>query len=340
MSFFYSFFSARVLKYARLQTMIIQKNIMCAYQCGRFFSRFFVGLLLVWFCIPGKVWAQQPTAEGGATSSTTSSTDCYSLFGDRGTCVTTGSCAAGSVISGGVCSPGMECCNAAGAPGETSSTGTPSGGACSDRLSPGDPPSFGSCASIASCSGSGTIVGGASTCATGLICCIGMATGTAGTGSIPTGGGGSTSAGGGTTGGGLFPSTGFGSGTGSSCPAGTILERGICIPTGTGLSRGDTTSTFFSLGFLTFSIPFICTLGPVACVLATFMNWILSIIGFIAIISFVIAGLQYLLAFGEPKEIEKAKTHVKWAIVGVIVALSGMVVIYAVDSLLRGFSRF
>lgn len=119
-----------------------------------------------------------------------------------------------------------------------------------------------------------------------------------------------------------------------------MLERGICIPTGTGLSRGETTSTSFDIGFFTFSIHFICTLGPVACVLATFMNWILSIVGMVAIISFVVAGMQYLLAFGEPKELEKAKTHFKWSIIGVIVALSGMVVIYAVDSLLSGSSRF
>ena len=70
------------------------------------------------------------------------------------------------------------------------------------------------------------------------------------------------------------------------------------------------------------------------------MNWSLSIVGLIAVISFVVAGFQYLLAFGDPKSMEKAKSHVRWSIIGVIVALSGMVVIYAVDGLLAGYSRF
>lgn len=125
-----------------------------------------------------------------------------------------------------------------------------------------------------------------------------------------------------------------------SCPMGTAMENGICIPTGTGLSRGDTTTVSTTLGFLTISIQFICATGPIACVLATFMNWSLSIVGLIAVISFVLAGFQYLLAFGEPKSMEKAKNHVRWSIIGVIVALSGMVVIYAVDGLLAGYSKF
>lgn len=121
---------------------------------------------------------------------------------------------------------------------------------------------------------------------------------------------------------------------------GTVMENGICIPIGTGLSRGDTTTVSTSFGFLTISIRFICATGPIACVLATFMNWSLSIVGLIAVISFVLAGFQYLLAFGDEKSMEKAKRHVRWSIIGVLIALSGMVVIYAVDGLLAGYSRF
>lgn len=135
-------------------------------------------------------------------------------------------------------------------------------------------------------------------------------------------------------------STATASDGGATCPMGTALENGICIPTGTGLSRGDTTTLSTTIAFLTISIHFICATGPVACVLATFMNWSLSIVGLIAVISFVLAGFQYLLAFGDPKSMEKAKDHVRWSIIGVIVALSGMVVIYAVDGLLAGYSRF
>ena len=180
------------------------------------------------------------------------------------------------------------------------SAGVPDGGAC-----PTDP--AGTCQDISSCTGFVNIDSG---CDSGDCC---------------TGGGAAVTAGG---------------GGGALCPMGTAMENGICIPTATGLSRGDTTTNSITIGFLTISIQSICMLGPIACVLATFMNWSLSIVGFIAIISFVLAGFQYLLAFGDPKSMEKAKSHVRWSIIGVIVALSGMVVIYAVDGLLAGYSKF
>lgn len=214
-------------------------------------------------------------------------------------------------------------------------TATPEGGGCVDSVSR----NAGSCRNISTCIGTAA---SQETCMLGYICCIGMSPSVSSTSSSGLPSTGTPSSSGlpstgtplGTPSG--FPSTSFG----VTCQAGTVLENGICLPVGTGLSRGETTSTSYSFGFFTFSISSICTLGPVACVLATFMNWILAILGFVAIISFVIAGLQYLLALGEPKELERAKNHFRWSIIGIIVALSGMVIIYAVDSLLNGYSRF
>lgn len=184
--------------------------------------------------------------------------------------------------------------------------GVANGGVC-----PSDP--SGSCQPISNCSG---FIQADTGCDSGNCCTGGAATTNTNTNTTTSGGG------------------------AASCPMGTALENGICIPTGTGLSRGDSTSISTTFGFLTLSVRFICATGPIACVLVTFMNWSLSIIGLIAIISFVLAGFQYLMAFGEPKALEKAKNHVKWSIIGVVVALSGMVVIYAIDSLLAGYSRF
>ena len=158
---------------------------------------------------------------------------------------------------------------------ESVSAGVPNGGVC-----PSDP--SGTCQSISSCTG---FVNMDSGCDSGD-CCTGATTTT-------------TTAGGGA----------------ATCPTGTALENGICIPTATGLSRGDTTTLSTTVGFLTVSIQFICATGPIACVLATFMNWSLSIVGLIAVISFVVAGFQYLLAFGDPKSMEKAKSHVRWSII-------------------------
>ncbi len=121
--------------------------------------------------------------------------------------------------------------------------------------------------------------------------------------------------------------SGSGSG-GVSCPAGTSLEGGTCIPTGVGLSTGAVSTRFGNW----FSFPAICFSGPVLCVLATFLSWILTVLGMVTVISFVIAGLQYMFALGDPKSVETAKSHMKWSIVGLIVALSGVIAIIQINS--------
>ena len=64
-------------------------------------------------------------------------------------------------------------------------------------------------------------------------------------------------------------------------------------------------------------------------------DWLLGIIGVVAVISFVVAGILYFTSTGDDAKIKKAKGAMNASIVGVIVALSGLVVIYAVDNLFR-----
>lgn len=75
---------------------------------------------------------------------------------------------------------------------------------------------------------------------------------------------------------------------------------------------------------------------PVATLLVNLMKWMLYLFGFLAIIAFVISGIQYLAAAGNMNMIETAKRNMTWSIVGVIVALAGLVIIIAIDALLRG----
>ena len=74
---------------------------------------------------------------------------------------------------------------------------------------------------------------------------------------------------------------------------------------------------------------------PITNILLAIMTWMLSLFGFLAIIAFTISGIQYLLAGGNMNRIEMAKRNTKWSIIGVIVALSGLVIIITIDSLLR-----
>jgi hypothetical protein len=88
---------------------------------------------------------------------------------------------------------------------------------------------------------------------------------------------------------------------------------GVCFPLGTGLSETS-----------------------VAIIVTNLMKWMLYLFGFLAIIAFVISGIQYLAAAGNMNMIETAKRNMKFSIVGVIVALAGLVIIVAIDALLRG----
>jgi hypothetical protein len=71
-------------------------------------------------------------------------------------------------------------------------------------------------------------------------------------------------------------------------------------------------------------------------IIKNLMLWLLGIFGFIAIMGFVVSGVQYLTSAGDEEAVKKAKTNMKWCIIGVVVALSGFVAIKAIDAALRG----
>lgn len=101
-----------------------------------------------------------------------------------------------------------------------------------------------------------------------------------------------------------------GTGGGSQCTGNKI--GGVCFPSGTGLSEKSIIE-----------------------ILTAFIGWILGIFGFIALLGFIISGLQYIFATGDEGMAETAKRNMKYSIIGVIVALSGWIVIKAVDALLN-----
>jgi hypothetical protein len=71
-------------------------------------------------------------------------------------------------------------------------------------------------------------------------------------------------------------------------------------------------------------------------IIEKFLLWMLGIFGFLGIIGFAVSGMMYLLSAGEDKRMETAKQAMQYSIIGVIVGLSGLVVIAAVDAFLSG----
>ncbi|MCX6763246.1 MAG: pilin [Candidatus Moranbacteria bacterium] len=76
--------------------------------------------------------------------------------------------------------------------------------------------------------------------------------------------------------------------------------------------------------------------GSITNIVNNAMNWILAIVGAIGIIGFAVAGILYLTAAGDEDRIETAKKAMLYSIIGIIVALLGLVILRAVSTMLQG----
>jgi len=84
----------------------------------------------------------------------------------------------------------------------------------------------------------------------------------------------------------------------------------------------------------TFGLP----VGSITGIITGILIWLLTIFGVIGIIGFVISGLMYILAAGDDDMMEKAKEAMEYSIIGVLVGLSGYVIIQAVAAILSNSS--
>ncbi|MFZ1627076.1 MAG: pilin [Candidatus Moraniibacteriota bacterium] len=80
--------------------------------------------------------------------------------------------------------------------------------------------------------------------------------------------------------------------------------------------------------------------GSIYDIISSTLSWLLAILGFIAVIGFVISGILYLTAAGDETQAEKAKNAMTYSIIGVIVALMGYVIIQAVAAWLGTAANF
>jgi hypothetical protein len=75
-------------------------------------------------------------------------------------------------------------------------------------------------------------------------------------------------------------------------------------------------------------------------IIQNIMFYLLAILGFIAVIGFVISGILYLVAAGDETRQEQAKRAMIYSITGVIVGLVGLVILYAAQKLLGAQNQF
>ncbi len=79
--------------------------------------------------------------------------------------------------------------------------------------------------------------------------------------------------------------------------------------------------------------------GSVINIITNGMNYLLILVGVLGVIGFVIAGIIYLTAAGDEDQIERGKRTMINSIIGIIVALLGIIVLTAVKSMLGGTDK-
>jgi hypothetical protein len=75
-------------------------------------------------------------------------------------------------------------------------------------------------------------------------------------------------------------------------------------------------------------------------IIQNIMFYLLAILGFVAVIGFVISGILYLVAAGDEDAQARAKRAMIYSITGVIVGLVGLVILYAAQRLLGAQNQF
>ena len=75
-------------------------------------------------------------------------------------------------------------------------------------------------------------------------------------------------------------------------------------------------------------------------IISNIMYWLLAIVGIVGVIGFAIAGILYLTAAGDEARIDKAKNAMLYSIIGVIVALAGLVALNFAKNMLGAQSGF
>ncbi len=105
------------------------------------------------------------------------------------------------------------------------------------------------------------------------------------------------------------------SGTSAALDCGSGFEKigGVCYPTDTGLSDATISSILTNLFF-----------------------WLMGLFTTLAVMAFVISGIQYLTAAGSEDLMETAKRNMIYSIIGILVGLSGFVIVRAIAAALSG----
>jgi len=75
-------------------------------------------------------------------------------------------------------------------------------------------------------------------------------------------------------------------------------------------------------------------------VVENIMQWLLAVVGIAGVIGFAIAGILYLTAAGDDTRMGQAKKAMLYSIIGVVVALAGLVALQFASTMWGGTEKF
>lgn len=66
------------------------------------------------------------------------------------------------------------------------------------------------------------------------------------------------------------------------------------------------------------------------------INWMLGLVGFIALIALITGGARMIMDFGSEEQVKKGKTTIMWAVIGLLVVILSYAIINIVTSEILG----
>lgn len=85
--------------------------------------------------------------------------------------------------------------------------------------------------------------------------------------------------------------------------------------------------------------PYNLPAGSISGIVSNLLDWLLWMFALVGVIGFVLSGIFYLISAGDEDMVSRGKDGMKWSIIGIIVGLSGIVLMQAVSLLLSGGSN-
>lgn len=110
--------------------------------------------------------------------------------------------------------------------------------------------------------------------------------------------------------------------------------------TGTATAKCGTSGQFTEIGGVCFPANTGLASTSISGIITNLFYWLMGLFTTIAVIAFVISGIQYLTSAGDEDMMQVAKRNAKYSLLGVLIGLSGFVIVKAIAAALSGSYLF